>query len=841
MKSPSILLSIVAAVTMTFGLSTSSVYADCPGDLNNNNVVDGFDLTILTTNWGGSGSGDINGDGSVGGADLALLIGHWGSCGFGGPPSVGNTLVIDPSKLGLPAGWSAYVVGYANVLGGCIKNNSGSAYPDNWDCYPFAVTNSSGNPAGPGQDGSAKFENPTTIAGTIAMIKIWESVTQGPVWGTTTITMGDVNVLSGGRLVFIVTPPGAAAPTGIPWGLGTLSGSGPCQDCNSLVNGCHDQLKCITVTEPIGPPIQYPNDTSNPPVMQLFDIVEFFYMAPTGNPQADLPMATWDLSAVNGLLIPMTMTVTGPGAELIGSVGTEPNITRESISHAYNKFIAGDTYGQHFGQLLYWSGGHYVDCFQTPTPIPGGQFFAIPSAWQWLSAPTGSNCSQCSDCDLDITSLNNYWNAPISSFFAEGNTLKVVTSIDSQVEYTGTCNLGVYHFVRTIPDPNNVDSFTVTAPSQADSAKYVFGNAAVFPVGPAGLVINQIMEALNRGVYLDGFWDSSNLIQISTATSTGFYQPPPMTTQGQLPNPLGVATITTLSNHGIPIDPLPKKLSYRAHISGVTAASPPGAGCLNVANYNGVVPIVTYLSPCPEEDATCEAALTVTGPKTFQFHYQLDLDGTSNKSTISTLTLGSFTAGIQSVTVTLNTNQRVPTVGEQVKFTSVNCGSPPSASASCTAQLSLYNTTHQVISSEPANMKFNINISTTTQLSNPSPSGGICWSLDAPGTGGTLTPYGASTIAWNNFKNWYGAPKNPSHKAQAYNTYSKFLHYSTINGTDSRISGTPIFQNNQAYGFPLDETPEGPYSGEDVAAKLDGTVPQGSTIRITLTPFLTTP
>ena len=86
MKSTSILLSIVAAVTTTFGLSNSSAYADCPGDLNNNNVVDGVDLTILTSNWGGSGSGsgDINGDGSVGGSDLALLLGAWGNCGLSG-------------------------------------------------------------------------------------------------------------------------------------------------------------------------------------------------------------------------------------------------------------------------------------------------------------------------------------------------------------------------------------------------------------------------------------------------------------------------------------------------------------------------------------------------------------------------------------------------------------------------------------------------------------------------------------------------------------------------------------------------------------------------------------
>ncbi len=54
MKSPNILLSIVAAVTMTFGLSTSLVQGQgsCAGDVNGDHVVDGTDLAILLGNWG---------------------------------------------------------------------------------------------------------------------------------------------------------------------------------------------------------------------------------------------------------------------------------------------------------------------------------------------------------------------------------------------------------------------------------------------------------------------------------------------------------------------------------------------------------------------------------------------------------------------------------------------------------------------------------------------------------------------------------------------------------------------------------------------------------------------
>lgn len=91
MKSPRILLSIVAAVTMAFGLSNSSTYADCTGDLNNDNVVDGVDLAILLNHWNSSNpQSDINSDGHINGQDLALLMGTWGNCGFSG---VDNTII----------------------------------------------------------------------------------------------------------------------------------------------------------------------------------------------------------------------------------------------------------------------------------------------------------------------------------------------------------------------------------------------------------------------------------------------------------------------------------------------------------------------------------------------------------------------------------------------------------------------------------------------------------------------------------------------------------------------------------------------------------------------------
>jgi hypothetical protein len=48
-----------------------------PGDLNGDGSVDGADLGLLLSNWGGSGIGDLSGDGLVDGADLGLLLSAW--------------------------------------------------------------------------------------------------------------------------------------------------------------------------------------------------------------------------------------------------------------------------------------------------------------------------------------------------------------------------------------------------------------------------------------------------------------------------------------------------------------------------------------------------------------------------------------------------------------------------------------------------------------------------------------------------------------------------------------------------------------------------------------------
>ena len=72
MKSPNILLSIVAAVTMTFGISTSTLHGQ------------------------GSCAGDNNGDGLVNGVDLAIVLGAWGVC----PGTITSVTPLQGSILG---------------------------------------------------------------------------------------------------------------------------------------------------------------------------------------------------------------------------------------------------------------------------------------------------------------------------------------------------------------------------------------------------------------------------------------------------------------------------------------------------------------------------------------------------------------------------------------------------------------------------------------------------------------------------------------------------------------------------------------------------------------------
>ncbi|MEN9641428.1 MAG: hypothetical protein RIR77_617 [Planctomycetota bacterium] len=745
---------------MTFGLSTSSAFADCPADLNHDNRVDGGDLGILLNDWNSVSAPqfDLNHDGTINGADLALLIGHWGPCGFGA--NQGITLVIDPTNLNLPTGCSAWVAGYANVNGGGGVDHN----------LPFKALKASTSTTN-----AASFEEQT--AGALQMIQIYG----GNVHGTTTISTG-TSEMDGGQLQIFVSPIGTA-PTGPSANWGTSA-------------------QTVTVVQIISPPF------STEETFVPFDIVEFTYKPGS--------TSTFDVSGVNCFVVPMTMTPQQQNPSL-GSVGIQPiqlnpdptytNISRQMIGTAYTQFMTNDLQGgPEFQRLLYGpSVPQPADpCYATAPSAPDNQFFAIVNPWFWIN--------QNNTCDPHTSFWNNYWNLVLDEFFKDGNKLKI--NVGGTVEYTGTCaqdpensNVLTYTFQNeaAIPPayvmnsacpgvstllklPRPSSSVLPGGPYVSQAAALLFGNTAdifpckKFPDQFGGQIIDAILEAFGRGVALDGL--NPLPLPILSATSTHFQPATPIA------NPRGIAKITTNGTLGMPLGLQSSKVTIAA---------------VGVPNYNGI-------KPTADDDAY---RLNVTSANEFTFAY--DIPTSDQISSVSPATTG------PGAVVKL---QRAPspaiTVGEVV-YIQTNNAYPGQYRVTGTVD-----STNFIIDA-PAR---------GTQA------GGIVrrlWSQAGPG--GTVALVGASSVAWNNFNNWY-APGNPTHTPQAYNTYSKFLHYSTINGTDSRLTsprGTPIFIDNKAYGFSLDETPVGPYSGGVVSPKFEESILDGSTINLTLSPWRFTP
>ena len=124
MKSSSLLLSIVAAVTMTFGVSTSSVHAQCTGDVVPSGIIDGVDLAQMLSSWGPCTNcpADIDSDGAVTGIDLGQLLAGWGPC----PPFIASVAPDQGTIVGgTPITISgAYFTGATSVtIGGELATN----------------------------------------------------------------------------------------------------------------------------------------------------------------------------------------------------------------------------------------------------------------------------------------------------------------------------------------------------------------------------------------------------------------------------------------------------------------------------------------------------------------------------------------------------------------------------------------------------------------------------------------------------------------------------------------------------------------------------------------------
>ena len=54
----------------------------CPGDINNDQNIDGADMGLMIASWGSCPDcpADLNGDGQVNGADVGQFLASWGPC-----------------------------------------------------------------------------------------------------------------------------------------------------------------------------------------------------------------------------------------------------------------------------------------------------------------------------------------------------------------------------------------------------------------------------------------------------------------------------------------------------------------------------------------------------------------------------------------------------------------------------------------------------------------------------------------------------------------------------------------------------------------------------------------
>ena len=124
MKSPSLLLSLVAAATMTFGVSTSSVQGQCTGDVIPSGIIDGVDLAQTLSSWGPCANcpADIDGDGAVTGIDLGQLLAGWGPCApFIASVAPGQGTIVGGTPITISG---AYFTGATSVtIGGELATN----------------------------------------------------------------------------------------------------------------------------------------------------------------------------------------------------------------------------------------------------------------------------------------------------------------------------------------------------------------------------------------------------------------------------------------------------------------------------------------------------------------------------------------------------------------------------------------------------------------------------------------------------------------------------------------------------------------------------------------------
>lgn len=102
-----VIVVMLVAVAGYLAVHQSSA-ATLVGDLNNDGVVNVFDLSIMLSDWGTANTTvDLNNDGSVNVFDLSTLLSHWGQTAAPTPtPTPSNTPTPAPTPSSSPEAWS---------------------------------------------------------------------------------------------------------------------------------------------------------------------------------------------------------------------------------------------------------------------------------------------------------------------------------------------------------------------------------------------------------------------------------------------------------------------------------------------------------------------------------------------------------------------------------------------------------------------------------------------------------------------------------------------------------------------------------------------------------------
>jgi len=156
--------------------------------------------------------------------------------------------------------------------------------------------------------------------------------------------------------------------------------------------------------------------------------------------------------------------------------GVKPQVARDTIQTAFEKFTTNDPLGADFKDLL-WT------ATTTPPAVIDGQFTAIVAPKDWLVANPQS-------------ALDDYWTDTVDDFFAAGNRLSV--TFDGTT-YAGSSDGNQYMLSGGVILPKSL--YDGTVPDQDIWNQLQTDNSPV-----AGQIKDAVFEAFSRGVSLDGVW-----------------------------------------------------------------------------------------------------------------------------------------------------------------------------------------------------------------------------------------------------------------------------------------------------------------------------------------------